>query len=170
MEDFVAYPSRWRLALIVLGAAAFVINGLWAVGAFGPHPGSRRYSAEVVTAAGWFSIVFFGGCGAVIARRMFDKSEQLRIGGQGIRWARWSDVTNPWSEVVNVTTWKYRGQAAIVLHLRDPARFPGKSWLGRFAGLNRRLAGGDISISLTGTDRSFAEGLSAIERFRSRDV
>ncbi len=169
MEDFVAYPSRWRLASGVLGAAAFVILGLWALGAFGPHPGSSRYSAEVVTAAGWFSIVFFGCCGAVAARKMFDKGEELRIGRLGIRWAPWSDLTIPWSEVVDVTTWNYRGQAAIVLHLRDAARFPRKPWLGLFAGLNSRLSGGDIAIMLTGTDRSFAEGLSAIERFRNRD-
>jgi hypothetical protein len=40
--------------------------------------------------------------------------------------------------------------------------------LGALAGANRALTGGDISISLTGTDRKFAEALSAVERFRTR--
>jgi hypothetical protein len=97
---------------------------------------------------------------------MFDKNEELRIGPAGIRWTPWSDQTIPWSDVIDVTTWKHRGQSVIVLHLRDATRFPGKPAGAAFAGVNRMLTGGDIAISLTGMDRSFRDGLSAIERFR----
>lgn len=167
MEDFVAYPSRWRIAVATLVAAGFVALGLWMLGAFGPPPPSRRYPAVAVVAVGWLCVAFFGLFGVFNARRMFDGNEELRIGPAGIRWTRWSDQTIPWSAVIDVTTWKYKGQRSIVLHLRDATRFPGKPLLALLARLNRPLTGGDIVISLTGTNRSFIDGLSAIERFRA---
>ena len=106
----------------------------------------------------------------MMIRRLFDKNEQLRIGPEGIRWARWSDQTIPWSDVTDVGTWQFKGQSAIVLHLRDPARFPGKQPLAALAGLNRTLTSGDIAISLTGTDRSFADAMSAMKQFRVHRV
>jgi hypothetical protein len=168
MDDFVAYPSRSRVALLTLGSAAFVVAGLWMGGVFGPPPSSSRYSPEFLFAIGWVSVVLFGLCGVMWIRRLFDGREQLRIGSAGIHAAHWSDQTIPWSEIVDVTTWSYRGQKAIVLHLRDRNRFPGRGIAGALASVNRNLTGGDITISLTGTDRRIDDALSSIERFRSR--
>ena len=36
----------------------------------------------------------------------------------------------------------------------------------KLAFLNRKLTGGDISISMTATDRSYDEAMAAIEHFR----
>jgi hypothetical protein len=166
MDDFVASPSRWRIALIILGAVAFVGVGLWEGGAFGSVPQTSGHSPAVTFAVGWSCAVFFGLCGAMGARRFFDRGEQLRIGSAGVRSARWSDQTIPWSEIIDVTTWRYRSQRAIILHLHDPARFPGRGLPALLAGANRKLTGGDVSISLTGTDRTFDEAISAIARFR----
>jgi hypothetical protein len=154
------------LALLAAGAAVFVGLGLWMSGLFGPPPASHRYSAPLVAAIGWFAVLFFGLCGAVAIKRMFDSREQLRIGPSGIRYASWSEQTIPWSEIIDVTTWSHRGQSAIVLHLRSPACFPGRGLAAALAGANRGLTGGDISISLTGTDRSFDEAMSAIAQLR----
>jgi len=167
MVDFVAYPSRWRIALLILLAATFVTLGLWMVGVFGAPPNSRRYPAAVIFVVGWFSVFFFGLCGIVGVKKLFDTSEQLRIGPTGVRWTPWSDLTVPWSEVTDVTTWNYKRNKTIVLHLRNPKQFPCKRSLGIFAGANRMLTGGDVSISLTATDRTFSEAMSAIERFRT---
>lgn len=168
MEDFVARSSRWRLALLLLAAAAFVAGGLWMGGAFGPAPESSRYPAEFTFVLGWFCAIFFGLCGIMAAKSLFGASEPLRIGPVGVRWTPWSTETIPWSDITDVTTWKSRGQTMIVLHLRDPSRFPGRGWLSRLAGINRRLTGGDVAISLTATDRSPAEAMAAIERFRQQ--
>ena len=168
MEDFVAYPSRSRIALIMLAAVPFVAVGLWMGGVFGPPPSSSRYPPEFVFAIGWISVVFFGLCGVMAIRRLFDEREQLRIGPAGIRAAQWSDQTIPWSEIVDVTTWSYRSQKAIILHLRDRTRFPGRGMAAILSGANRNLTGGDISISLTGTNRRVEDALSSIDRFRSR--
>jgi hypothetical protein len=168
MDDFVALPSRSRIALLTLGAVAFVAAGLWMGGVFGPPPPSRRYSPELVFLIGWVSVVFFGFCGVMGLRRLFDGREQLRIGSAGIRVAQWSDQTIPWSEILDVTTWSYRRRKAIVLHLRDKTRFPGRGMAAMLASLNRNLTGGDITISLAGTNRGVEEALSSINRFRSR--
>jgi len=166
MGDFVAYNSRWRISLIVLGAVGFVVLGLWMVGALGEMPSSRRYSAPVTMGVGWFSILFFGLCALIGVKRFFDNSPQLRIGPSGLVFSSWSEEVIPWSEIADVTTWSYRRQKAIILHLRDPARFPGRGLSAKLSGANRMLTGGDISISLTGTNRSYDDAMSAIARFR----
>ena len=142
--------------------------GLWIVGVFGPPPTpSWRYSATGAVVLGWIGIALFGLCGLFALRGLFETREQLRIGPAGIRWAPWSDQTIPWSEISDVTTDSHMGQRYIVLHLRDPGRFPGRGLGGLLAGVNRMLTRGHISISLTGTDRSFGEAMSAVERFRA---
>lgn len=166
MPEFVALPSRWRIALLLLGAAAFVVVGLWMAGVFGAAPESRRYPHEMTVAIGWVCAGFFGLCGAAVTLRLFETRAQVRIGARGIHVARWSDETMPWSEIARVSEWSFRGQRSIILHLRDPKRFPGRGLSARLAAANRVLTGGDIAISLTGTDRSVDEALAAIARFR----
>jgi hypothetical protein len=122
----------------------------------------------MVFVVGWLCVAFFGLGGVMGVRRLFDRREQLRIGSAGIRVARGSEQTIPWSEIVDVTTWSYKGQKAIALHLRDKARFPGQGMAALLASLGHNTAGGDIAISLAGTNRQFEEALSAMAHFRSR--
>ena len=166
MEDFVAYPSRRRIALIGLGAVAFVAIGLWLIGAFGSPPVSRNHSAAVTSLAGWTCVVFFGLCGVISLKKLFDTGEQLRIGPTGVRSTPWSDQMIPWSEITDVTSWSYKRQKAMVLHLRNPKRFPGHGVAAKLASANRMLTGGDLSISLAATDRGFEEAMLAVARFR----
>lgn len=180
VEDFVAYPSRQRIGAIILGSIAFVVAGLWLV-AFGlrmppawyrsipgpPPPPVWLRSSVTTVLVGLVSVIFFGMCALVSMNMLFDTHEQLRIGTAGIRWSRWSDQTIPWSQISDVTIWSFWTQKDIVLHLRNPALFPGRGILGMAGRANRALTGGDICISLTGTDRSFDEATSAITRLRS---
>lgn len=165
MEDFVAYSSRQRTAYLILGSLVFVGLGLWMVGAFGSAPTSAGYPGLLFPIIGWVSILFFGLAAAMWSRRLFDRRAQLSIGAAGIRSAPWSDQTIPWSEIADVTTWEFKGQQTIILHLRDRTRFPGRGLAAMLADTNRGMTGGDVSISLTGTDRTLEEALSAIEHF-----
>lgn len=166
MEDFVAYPSRWRLSLMALCSAALVALGLWLGGALGPPLASSLDFLSVEVVFGWLGVIFFGLCFVAAVKRLLDNGEQLRIGAAGVRWALWSDQTIPWVEITDVTTWSVERQKGIVLHLRDPSRFPGRGPAAIFARVDRLLTGGHIAITLAGTDRSFDEALSAIARFR----
>lgn len=167
MTDFVAYPSRGKIALILVSGGVLAGLGLWMTGLFGAPPESHRWSPEMVQLIGWVTAVFFGLCSVGWARRLFDKREHVRIGPQGIRLRPWSDETIPWSEITEVTTWSYKRQTSIILHLRDRSLFPGRGLAALLAGANRGMTGGDVAISLTGTDRKTEEALAAIERFRS---
>ena len=166
MDEFVAFPSRWRRILLTLVAVGFVVLGLGLVGAFGPAPASRRFSPEIGIIVGWFGIVFFGFCGVIGLKKIFETNEQLRVNAEGVRYVLWSDSIIPWHEITDVTQWAHQRQKVVVLHLRDPARFPGRGMAGLLAGANRKLTGGDVSISLTGTDRSFDDAMAAIVHYR----
>lgn len=172
MEDFIAHNSRWRVAGLILVSLGFGLIGLWLVGAFGYLPDPNRAPPIVTTAVGWLTLLFFGLCGFAWTKVFFDRRVQLQIGPSGVRWRRWSDSVIPWSEVHDVTQssmknwWGVTLQRFIVLHLRDPQRFPGRGLSAKLAGANRKMTGGDICISLTGTNRSFDDAMSAIARFR----
>lgn len=171
MEDFVAYPSRWRIVLLILGALAFVAIGFLMIGAFGEPPRSDRYSPIMMSAIGWSAIIFFGLCAFAAGKRLFETGEELRIGRNGIQCRRWSDELIPWSAISDVTIWSTRGQRFIILHLFDPPSFPRRRGaLGKLAVANRVLTGGDVCISLTTTDRSFGEAMAAIEQWRPRSA
>ena len=166
METFIAYNSRWRLSAILFGVLGFVTLGMWMAGVFGVVPSSRRYSATLLVVIGWFCIVFFSVCGVATFRKIFDERPQLTIDSSGVLWTPWSDRLIPWSEIQDVTTWSHRNQNFIVLHLRNAELFPGKGLNAKLAGANRVLTGGDIAISLTGSNRSYGDAMSAIERFK----
>ena len=168
MDEFVAYTSRWRTSLFVLGSIAFVALGIKMIGLVGQPPVSSRASPEMVMTWGWIIILFFGMCTIVIAKIWWTNGEQLRIGATGIRYLRWSDETIPWEEIIDVTEWKQKGTRSIILHLRNPSLFPGKGILGFAARANRALTGGDIGISLASTDRKHDDAMAAIARFRIR--
>lgn len=166
MEDFVARNSLGRLASITSGSAVFVLCGLWMAGVFGPFPTSSRYSPAVLSVAGWSSVIVFGFAGTLSIRRAFDNRVQLLIGSVGIHSPHWSDNPIPWSEIIDVTTWSHSGQKMILLHLQNKDRYPGRGLTALLKQANRRLTGGDITISLTGSDREFDDALAAIAYFR----
>jgi hypothetical protein len=168
MQDFVAYPSKWRLALLLLATIVFVVIGLWMIGLFGPPPDTGRGDTAFVTFFGWASVIFFGFCLIVLIRMMFDSGEQVRINQRGIYWKRWSTDTIPWSEVTDVSVWEMQRQKCIILNLLHADRYTSTTLMGRLAGANRRLTGGDIAITLSGTDGRFADAMAAIKHFRAK--
>lgn len=157
--EFIAYPSKSRLLLIVAGGLALTVTALWIAGVFGspPEPGMELF--------GWLAAVFFALCSLALGRRLFERDAELRIDKSGILYRRWSNFVIPWSEIADVGTWSHQGQKVIVLALHHPDLFPSSTMMGKLAGMNRALTGGDISISLTGTDRSFDEAMAAIDAF-----
>lgn len=172
MDEFRAYYSRWRVALLFALCLAFVVLGLWMAGVIGEPPDPENWSRrrrglppEVVPYIGWVSVVFFGIGLPISAKRFFDYDVQLQIGQAGIRWSQWSDITIPWSEIDRVSVWSYKRQKHIILHLYRPNGFPGRGIAGRLARANRILTGGHIGIAIAGTDRSFDEAIAAIEHF-----
>jgi hypothetical protein len=163
MSDFVAKPSRARIALIILGALAFVAIGLWMIGAFGAPPESSRKSPIFIAVIGWVSILFFGFCGLAGIRMLFDTDVQVRINASGLYWKRWSDQTILWSDITDIGVWEHQRQKSIIVNLRDPDRYRSSRLMGKLSGANRALTGGDIAITLSGTDGRFDDAMAAIQ-------
>lgn len=167
MDDFVAHTSRWRTALVLAGSLGFVVIGVWMVGVIGPVPVSRRAGPLMTVFFGWIGILLFGMCAAVLAKRWWKNAERLRISRSGIRLTEWSDQTISWDEIYDVAEWRSKSTKFIILHLRDPSRFRGNGLAGLTGRANRTLTGGDVSITLSGTDRKFDEAMAAIATFRT---
>ncbi|WP_162814935.1 STM3941 family protein [Erythrobacter aureus] len=170
MERFTARSSRWRVLLLAGGALLFVVGGLWIAGVLGEAPTSRRYSADMREVIGWVSVLFFGAVFIALLKQLFDDNTLLTIDARGIRSAQWSDDTIPWSEIVNVSTWSYKGSTSIILHLRNPSSYPGRGLRGWLSGANRALTGGDVAIAMVSSDKSVEETLDAIDFFRPRSA
>ncbi|MCG7605976.1 MULTISPECIES: STM3941 family protein [Mycobacterium] len=159
MPTFSARYSPWRLLMLtVLGVLMSAISA-WMAGS--------AEASLLHKAAGVCGTLLFLGAAVLAAVRLFDRREQLRVAPDGIYYKQWSEAVIPWGEIVNVTAWKHRSQKLIMLHLADPQRFPSTTLLGRLSRANRRLAGGDIAISLTPMDRGFDDAMAVIEDYRA---
>jgi hypothetical protein len=169
MTDFVAHPSKWRILLLILGAFAFVAIGLWMLGAFGPPPDLNGKDPTIAKIVAWFGILFFGLCGIVGFKMLFDNDVHVRINASGIYWKRWSDATIPWAEITEVGVWEMRGQKCIILNLKNPNRYSSTSIMGKLASVNRKMTGGDVAITLSGTTGGFDSAMATIDHYWSTD-
>lgn len=152
--------------MLMVGCALFIALGLWLVGAFGEVPESRRHSQGYGQVVGWLTLTFFGFVAVSLFPLLLKTTEQLNLSAAGLRWNEWSDDLIPWSEVSQVSTWSSYGQRAIVIHLKNRDRFPGRGLRALLNVLNRKFSGGDLFISMNSTNRTFDETLSAVEFFR----
>jgi hypothetical protein len=168
MAEFTAKPSLWRIFLLIMISTAFVTIGLWMIGAFGLQSESRRYGSLYTSVLGWTSIIFFGLCGLASIQMLFDTEVQVRINASGIYWKRYSDYTILWSDITNVSVWEFQRQKSIILTLRDPARYLSVESMGKLARANRALTGGDVAITLSGTDGRFDDAMAAIGHYWRR--
>ena len=158
-----------RTVLLLLAGLGFVAIGLWMAGVLGegPDPTDRpgRIPPELVPYVGWLGVIFFGICLPFVAKRLFENNPQIEIGSAGIKFAPWSDTTIPWHEIDRVSVWSYKRQRHIILHLHRPDAFPGRGIAGKLSGANRMLTGGDVAVSLNGTDGNFNDAMAAIAHF-----
>lgn len=165
MERFVARNSRTRLVLMLIGSLLFVAIGLWMVGAFGepPRGGGRRAGLNWV---GWVAIPFFGAAAAAIIAKLRDPGEQLVVDERGLIWRAWSDDVIPWNEIERIDERRIARQTMFAVHLRDATRCPPTRWTGRISARQRGFGMGDLSLNLTGSDRSNDDLRAALARFR----
>ncbi len=185
MNEFVARTQPLKVVLGILIALGFVAIGVWMTGLLDkpvtppvvspddltiyPLPASSsRYPDWLVVTVGWASIVIFGGLSIIGAMRLTNPADHLRINRMGLVVPSYTDRPIAWSDIADITTWSHRGQKSLVIKLRDPSRFPRKPLHRMMDSLNRGLTGGDIGLSMTGTNRTLKQALEAIETFRPK--
>jgi hypothetical protein len=159
---FEAYNSRWRLGMMALGCAGFVVAGLWLVGAFGPdHPYGLKASV-----AGWASIPLFGFCAILALRRMGQRGPVIRIDDVGILYTHWSrERIIPWDAIDRMGVVQIRRQKMLGIALSQREMTQPKTLSGRLGAANAALTGFPICLTTAGTDRSFDDLLAAVDRY-----
>ena len=185
MNEFVARTQPLKVVLGIVIALGFVAIGVWMTGildkpvtppsAYGtdltiyPLPAySSRYPDWLVISMGWVCIFLFGGMAVLGAIRLTNPADHLRINRMGITVPSYTDKPIAWSDIADISTWSHRGQKSLVIKLRDPSRFPRKSLHRILDSLNRGLTGGDIGLSMTGTNCTLKQTLDAIEALRPK--
>lgn len=183
MNEFVARTQPLKVLLGILIALGFVAIGIWMTGIMDkpvtppaandlmiyPLPQtSSRYPDWFVKPMGWVSIILFGGFAVIGAVRLTNPADHLRINRMGVVVPSYTERLITWAEISDVTTWSHRGQKSLVIKLIDPARFNRPARKRTLDSLNRGISGGDIGLSMIGTDRSLKQALEAIETFRPK--
>jgi hypothetical protein len=80
-DEFVAYVSRWRAALLVIGALAFVVGGVFVIQ-------TKGLNDPRALIAGWLGALFFGASALIGARQLFRTGPVMEIDARGILWRR----------------------------------------------------------------------------------
>ncbi|WP_297800835.1 STM3941 family protein [uncultured Brevundimonas sp.] len=183
MNAFVARTQPLKMIIGIIIALIFVAVGVWMTGILDkpvtsapvddliihPLPQSpSRYPDWLIKTGGWVSIVFFGGVALVGAKRITSPSEHLRIDRMGVLVPSYTEHPIPWDQIEHIGTWSHRGQKALVIKLCDPSRYPRAPWKRMFDSMNSGLSGGEIGLSMLGTDRTLDQALDAVEKFRPK--
>jgi hypothetical protein len=168
-DEIVVRNSRWKLPLMLLLCVLVVLMAVLGPESFGltPKPGWQF----VV----WPGAVFFGACGVVIARRLFDRTPEIVISHRGISMRQWSKETIPWEAIreCRIERVQIRWPAynrLICLFLRDPKAHPPTTWRARFFSRAWNLGYGDITMMTSGLDYGIEDIWEAIERYAPSQV
>jgi len=142
-----------------------VVAGFWFVGWFGEPPTSRRLSAETAQFLGWVGILFFGLTTLVGGVRLLDRKPRIAVNTQGVLARDFSDETIAWSQIHGWSVNSVATQQFVCLQLVEPGNFRRSGMAALLGGANRGMGFADVQLNVTGTDRSFAELVDAMQRF-----
>jgi len=110
-DRVVIYPSRAKMALVVLGSMAFVVIGVW----IGTPGVARGLAMWKVVVASYIGVPFFAACGLYGAYRLAIRRPALEIDSTGITDAASAVGAGrlSWDEVDHVVLYKYSGQSML---------------------------------------------------------
>jgi hypothetical protein len=173
-QERVIELSRAKIVLALLGACVFVAIGIWMLSLDDEFIRAQRRMNDptLVHLLGGVSILFFGGGGGFLVRKLFDRRPGLVLSSSGI-------VDNasgiavgfiPWSDVTDFRVHEIQGQKLLVILVRDPAPYVARgSALKRAANrANLGLCGSPIVISSHALKISFAELLALFANYRPK--
>lgn len=142
MNNRIEIPlSKKKITLLLLGAIAFVIGGIWVASnpeRFIPNIFGIT-NPEIIRISGIVGILFFGGAGIYGSKKMFDKKVGLIIDSKGI-----TDNSNAssiglieWSDILDIRTKQIMSTKFLLIDIEDPEKYIGKAKNGLQAKLMR---------------------------------
>ena len=174
VEEKVIGISKVKTLLILLGALAFVVLGVWfltldtqAIEA------QRKFNSPVlVYGIGGVAIAFFGACGIFAVKKLFDSSPGLVLNRQGL-----TDNSSaisvgfvPWSEVSRIEEHQIQKQRFISIFVDNPDKYmnAGNVLQRKARQANLKMCGTPISISSNALKMKYDDLYSVIEDYLSR--
>ena len=162
--------SKTKIVLLLAGALGFVALSTWMLLAFSDAEIAelRRFSSPwLFRGVAITGLVFFGACGVVAARKLFDDRPGLVIGPEGIT-DHASGVAAglvPWRDITGIGTYAVQGQRFVVLMVRDPDRYTerGNALVRMLNRANARMVGSPVSISANTLKISYGELLARLD-------
>ncbi|HLO82045.1 MAG TPA: STM3941 family protein [Chitinophagaceae bacterium] len=158
--------SKLKLVLMLMGALAFVAIGFWFVLAPPDIDSSFWRNPARIAFAGYASIIFFGLCGVVIVRKLFDRKPGLIIDSKGVidNSSGLSAGYILWTDVENISVVEIQKQRLLMLEVKNPQDYinrQGNLLKRKGMEFNDKMFGTPLSITANGLKISFEE-LSAL--------
>ena len=156
-DRLVIYPSRVKMSLVLLGAIAFVLAGLW-IGASGIARVAPIWEVFIATYVG---VPFFAACGLYAAYRLVIRRPALEIDWMGI-----TDTSSAlgagrlgWEEVDHLVLYQISGQSMLGIVPRDLGLFLSRQNAVRRSLTRLNLAWGfaPINVAAVGVPMKLAE-------------
>lgn len=126
-EEKVIELSKTKLLLLIFGSLAFIGIGLWMVSLDAAHIESqRRFNNPLfVHGIGYVSIVFFGLCGVIGLKKLFDKKPGLILSNAGItdNSSGFSAGFIAWNEITGFDVYQTHNQKMLVVLLNNPEKY-----------------------------------------------
>lgn len=138
---FVVRNSRRQYILLLLACVAFC--GI----------GARLIASGDRSCATWVPLALFGGPGIPTAvRQLVDRRPRLVLDREGVMDRTLKVGVIPWAEIEDAQLVSMFGQEFIALSLRDPTMFTERwsPFWKKLAAVNRRLAGSELNVNLSG--------------------
>ena len=173
-DDRIVEFSKRKLLLLVIGAMVFVTLGIWL---YQLDPAwieaQRRFNNPLlVHGVGIVSVVFFGFCGAVGIRKLFDSKPGLVLGATGIvdNSSGVSAGLIPWSDIQGFGIHEIQKQKMLIIKLADPQKYVqvGGSMKQALNRMNLKMCGSPIAISANSLKIDFSELVSLCNSYYAK--
>lgn len=173
-DDRIIELSKTKILLLITGALVFVALGIWM---YRLDPAwieaQRRFNNPVlVHGIGIVSAVFFGLCGAVGIKKLFDKKPGLVLSAAGIvdNSSGASAGLIPWSEIQGFSIVEIQKQRMLIIKLADPEKYiqAGGSMKRALNRMNLKMCGSPIAISSNSLKINFNELVSLCNSYHTK--
>jgi hypothetical protein len=164
-ETIVIPLSKTKIVLLTIGATVFLIVGLWLLSIANTQ---TRYNPTIIKLVTFNCFVFFGVCGLIGFRKLFDTKPGIvidqfgitdnssAIGGHKIKW---NDITHFTIESVKRTKF-------ILIHVKNPSEYidPSNVFKRFWLNLNNRIYGTPLSIAATTLQCNISDLFDILEK------
>lgn len=155
--------SKTKLRMLVLGSVIFVAMGLWMVQPDSAQIAGRHHynSPFLMYGIGVIVILFFGFCGVVGIRKLFDKKPGLILNAAGIHDNSSGIAAGfvPWSEITGFSIFEMQNQKTLVINVIEPQRYimAGGAFKRMLNKMNYKMCGSPVVISANSLKVGFDE-------------